>query len=160
MQRSPFVSISVLVAIVLGCTAALAVTGGSISGTVSQVGARVIEPSVILTSYRDRDCAGLAEKKDKTKVESDQLNACQRENFRTTKGDRTGIFEFADLPAGWYSLTISWPQGSVSVFCSESPSNWTIRHVQRGDLVFVVATSSAFELKATDKLEKNLDWCP
>jgi hypothetical protein len=160
MPQKPSVYLVVLVATLLCFGVALAIAGGSISGTVSQVGGRVIEPSVALTQYKDSDCAGLAEKKDKTKIESDKLGACRKENFRTTKGDRAGIFEFTDVPAGWYSLTISWPQGNVAVTCSESPSDWKIRHMQRGDAVFVVATTSAFELKATDKLEKDLNWCP
>jgi hypothetical protein len=121
----------------------------------------VIEPSVALTSYSDKNCAALAEKKDRSKDENDLIAVCRKENMRTTKGNRDGLFEFSDLTVGWYSITISWPQGNVPMWCSEpSPPGWVIEHVLQSDsLIHVVAVSSPFELKAMDKIEKGLDWC-
>ncbi|MFS8084653.1 MAG: carboxypeptidase-like regulatory domain-containing protein [Acidobacteriota bacterium] len=158
-KRDQVWNVAVLIVALGSFSATLHADGGSISGTVRQFGARVIEPSVSLTSYANENCAALAEKKDRSKTETDQLMACRKEKMRTTKGDRTGTFELTDLPAGWYSLTISWPQGNFAAFCSESPSGWVIKNVQSGELISIVATSFAFELKATDKLEKDLAWC-
>lgn|SRR6266571_2645979 len=159
-KRVQIWSIAILLTTLVSFGATPHSKGGSISGTASQSGARVIGPTVALTYYADKNCAALAEKKDRSKAESDQLMVCRKEKVRTTKGDRAGIFEFGDLPAGWYSLTISWPQGNVAVSCSEpSPAGWVIKNVQSGDLVSIVATSSVFELKSTEKLEKDLDWC-
>lgn len=153
-------SIAILLAALTGVSGARRPEGGSISGTVSAFGVRVITPSVVLTTYADKACADLAEKKNRSQAENDQLARCRKENVRTTRGDRAGIFEIRDLPPGWYSLTISWPQGNFSVSCSElAPTGWVIRNVQSGDLILVVATSSPFELKTGDKLEKDLDWC-
>jgi hypothetical protein len=153
-------SIAILLTGLLGHSGALGAEGGSVSGTVRQFGARVIEPSVALTSYADKNCAALAERKDRSKSENDLLAVCRKEKIRTMKGDRVGLFELSDLTGGWYSLTIIWPQGNVPIWCSKpSPPGWVIKHVQADDLIHVVAESSPFELKATDKMEKDLDWC-
>ncbi|HKP48324.1 MAG TPA: hypothetical protein VJT50_17105 [Pyrinomonadaceae bacterium] len=139
--------------------AALTASGAIISGTIRQFGIPVISPTVLLTAYKNSQCAELAGKKEKTQAETDQLTACKTDDFRATTGTRMGTFEFTEVPAGWYSLTITWPQGNVPIFCSESPDGWSVRNVERDGVISVRGTSSPFEIKETEKLEKNLTWC-
>jgi hypothetical protein len=116
----------------------------------------VAEAEVALTAFPDRACADLAGKKDRSQAETDELAKCRKLNMRQTKTDRDGMFEFRELPAGWYSITIRWTQGNVPIFLGrESIGEYRIRTYQdaSGNYGFW-AESAAFELKAAEVLKK------
>jgi hypothetical protein len=133
---------------------------GSISGSVFEIGRPRERADVAVTAFANRLCVDLADKKDRTPAETHQLAACRKEKLPAVKTGTGGTFEIRHLPAGWYSITISWSQGSVPIWCSKpSPEGWVVKNVQAEGDVLLMATSSVFELKASDTLKKDFDWC-
>ena len=151
---------------IVGLVGALALTSplhaqaASISGTISSFGNRVVNSTVTLTAFRDRECAELAERSDRSKAEDGRLATCRTESVRSMNGDRSGNFEFGGLQPGWYSLTASWTYGNFRLSCSgPAAPGWTVGNVAQGDYYGIRATSAPFELKASDHLEKHFEWC-
>lgn len=150
---------TVSLACLFGCIQ-LQAEAGSISGSVFELGRPRERADVAVTAFANRLRVDLADKKDRTPAERDQLAACRNEKLHAVKTGRAGTFEIRDLSAGWYSITISWPQGSVPIWCSKpSPDGWVVRNVQAEGDVLLMATSSVFELKPSDTLKKDFDWC-
>ena len=144
---------------------ALQSEAGSISGRVLELGRPRAGAEVGLTTYAGGLCVSLVNKKDRTAGESDQLTICRKENAHTVETSAQGTFEIPDLPAGWYSVTIKWPQGNLPVWCSQpAPKDWTVKNIGTTaggtTTFFLSASGSPFELKAADTLSKDFSWCP
>jgi len=62
----------------------LCADAGVISGSVFELGRPRGKADVTVTSFVDRQCVALAEKKERTKAEADQVAACRKESARVT----------------------------------------------------------------------------
>lgn len=112
---------------------------------------------VSLTAFSDKACLDLANKKEPSQAEKDQLAACRKEKIRSIKTQAGGRFQIPDLPPAWYAIVITWtsssrpPCGGFDLF-----SDYLVASYLRNDgTVVITAAGSPFELKAGEKIQKD-----
>lgn len=152
---------SVTVVFLLACVPVQA-AGAEISGFVFELGRARDNAEVAITAFADRACVEVYQKTERSDQEEALLKTCRRWKTRLVNTGPSGAWAIRDLPAGWYSINVSWPQGSVPIWCSKpSPEGWKVSNYQTVDspTIFLGGESSPFELQATDALQKDFDWC-
>lgn len=82
-------------------------TAPTISGTLSGAGGPLQNAEVKLKSYKDANCAKLAQQKKLSPEEDQQFKQCTQQVSATT-ADAQGKYAFPSVPDGWYSLDVNW----------------------------------------------------
>lgn len=100
----------VLVVISVSCSSnkgVLTSSAPTISGTLSGSGGPLQDAEVKLKSYKDENCAKLAQQKKLSQEEDQQFKQCTQQVSATT-ADAQGKYAFPSVPDGWYSLEVIW----------------------------------------------------
>jgi len=78
-----------------------------ICGTLTGSEGAIIGAEITLETYQDEACVNLAEAKDLSESERQQLDDCSGVYAMTTS-DAEGQYRFSEVSPGWYKLTFTW----------------------------------------------------
>jgi hypothetical protein len=160
------VAVAVVFAVGLGALAtfpclAQEPSPGRIQGELRIFGQTPSRAIVELTAYADSICVVISRKPQRTQAEGKQLQECRRAKIRSVESWDNGVFVFADVQPGLYSISFRWFPTNFPIFCDKpTPEAWLVAREQDTEGRHgVVASGEAFEVKAGERVEKWFYWC-